>query len=60
MGTCTDGSDVTALVLYVNEEGGTLKVLDKFGNVDWFVMSHCSVVQKVGDWCETKVDIYFK
>ena len=26
----TDDSDVTALVLYVNEEGGTLKVLDKF------------------------------
>ena len=42
----TDGSDVTAMVLYVNEEGGTLKVLDKFGNVDWFVMSHCSVVHE--------------
>ncbi len=42
----SDGSDVTAVVLYVNEEGGTLKVLDKFGNVDWFVTSHCEVVSE--------------
>jgi len=42
----TDGSDVTAVVLYVNEEGGTLKVLDKFGNVDWFVMSLMEVISE--------------
>ena len=42
----SDGSDVTAFVLYVNEEGGTLKVLDKFGNVDWFVTSHCEVISE--------------
>ena len=42
----SDGSDVTAVVLYVNEEGGTLKVLDKFGNVDWFVTSHCEVISE--------------
>lgn len=41
-----DGSDVTALVLYVNEAGGTLKVLDRFGNVDWFVTSYCEVVSE--------------
>ena len=39
----SDGSDVTGVVLYVNESGGTLKVLDKFGNIDWFVTSYCEV-----------------
>ena len=40
----SDGSDVTGLVIYINNEGGTLKVVDKFGNIDWFVMSECEIV----------------
>ena len=42
----SDGSDVTAIILCVNESGGTLKVLDKFGNVDWFVTSYCEVISE--------------
>lgn len=42
----SDGSDVVAVILHVNQEGGTLKVLDKFGNVDWFVTSHCEVINE--------------
>ena len=42
----SDGSDVIAVVLHVNQEGGTLKVLDKFGNVDWFVTSHCEAINE--------------
>tara|TARA_E500000331_G_C17263649_1_gene716294 strand:- start:1782 stop:1949 length:168 start_codon:yes stop_codon:yes gene_type:complete len=40
----TNGTPVTGLILYVNKEGGTLKVLDKFGNIDWFVTSHCEIM----------------
>ena len=42
----SDGSDVTGLVIYINNEGGTLKVVDKFGNIDWFVMSECEIINE--------------
>lgn len=35
-----------ALILYVNEEGGTLKVLDSNGQVDWFVTSCSEVISE--------------
>ena len=35
-----------ALVLYVNNEGGTLKVLDSKGKIDWFVTSYCEVISE--------------
>jgi len=35
-----------ALILYVNAEGGTLKVLDSQGQVDWFVTSYCEVISE--------------
>ena len=38
------GADVTAVVLWVNKDGGTVKVLDKFGNIDWFVTSGCEIL----------------
>ena len=41
-----DKSHVIGTVLYVNEAGGTLKVLDKFGNIDWFVTSYCEVISE--------------
>lgn len=41
-----DDSRVTGVVLYVNEPGGTLKVLDKFGKIDWFVTSYCEVISE--------------
>jgi hypothetical protein len=37
-----------ALILYVNEEGGTLKVLDSNGQVDWFVTSYSEVISEGG------------
>ena len=40
----SDGSDVTGLVLSINRSGGTLKVVDKYGNIDWFVTSQCEVI----------------
>jgi hypothetical protein len=42
----SDGDDVTGVVLWVNKEGGTVKVLDKFGNIDWFVTSYCEVLSE--------------
>ena len=39
------GGDV-GLILYVNVDGGTLKVLDKLGQVDWFVTSYCEVISE--------------
>ncbi len=42
----SDGSYVTGLVLKANRDGGTLKVLDAFGNVDWFVTSYCVVLNE--------------
>ena len=41
-----DESPVIGKVLYVNEDGGTLKVLDKYGNIDWFVTSYCEVISE--------------
>lgn len=42
----SDESEVTGVILYVNQQGGTLKVLDKFGKVDWFVTSYCEVISE--------------
>lgn len=39
-------SEVTGVILYVNVAGGTLKVLDKFGKIDWFVTSYCEVISE--------------
>ena len=35
-----------ALVLYVNDEGGTLKVLTADKGIKWFVTSCCEVVSE--------------
>jgi len=40
-----DDSPVIGKVLYVNEDGGTLKVLDRFGAIDWFVTSYCEAIR---------------
>ena len=40
-----DDSPVLGTILYVNEDGGTLKVLDKYGKVDWFVTSYCELIK---------------
>ena len=40
-----DGSPVIGKVLFINHEGGTIKVLDKYGKIDWFVTSYCEVIQ---------------
>ncbi len=34
------------LILYVNEEGGTLKVVNWDGQIDWFVTSYCEVISE--------------
>lgn len=39
-----DESPVIGKVLFVNVQGGTLKVLDKYGKIDWFVTSYCEVI----------------
>jgi len=41
-----DDSPVIGKVLYVNKDGGTLKVLDRFGSIDWFVTSDCEVISE--------------
>ena len=41
-----DESPVIGKILYVNEDGGTLKVLDKYGEIDWFVTSYCEVISE--------------
>ena len=41
-----DDSPVIGKVLYVNKDGGTLKVLDRFGLIDWFVTSYCVVISE--------------
>ena len=41
-----DESPVIGKVLFVNDAGGTLKVLDKYGKVDWFVTSYCEVISE--------------
>ena len=33
-------------ILRVNEAGGTLKVLDQQGKIDWFVTSYCEVISE--------------
>jgi hypothetical protein len=41
-----DDSPVIGTVLFVNDAGGTLKVLDKNGKIDWFVTSYCEVISE--------------
>ena len=41
-----DESIVIGKVLSINREGGTLKVLDKYGKIDWFVTSYCEVLSE--------------
>ena len=41
-----DDSPVIGTVLFVNAPGGTLKILDKRGNIDWFVTSYCEVISE--------------
>ena len=41
-----DDSPVIGTVLYVNDDGGTLKVLDKHGAIDWFVTSYCEIINE--------------
>tara|TARA_B100001057_G_scaffold485235_1_gene564654 strand:- start:1237 stop:1413 length:177 start_codon:yes stop_codon:yes gene_type:complete len=41
-----DESPVIGKVLFVNDDGGTLKVLDKYGKIDWFVTSYCEVISE--------------
>ena len=41
-----DDSPVIGKVLFVNVQGGTLKVLDKYGKIDWFVTSYCEVISE--------------
>ena len=41
-----DESEAIGVILIVNEPGGTLKVLDKFGKVAWFVTSYCEVISE--------------
>ena len=41
-----DNTPVIGTVLFVNKEGGTLKVLDKHGATDWFVTSYCEVISE--------------
>ena len=41
-----DESPVIGKVLFINHEGGTIKVLDKYGKIDWFVTSYCEVINE--------------
>ena len=41
-----DDSPVIGKVLFINDAGGTLKVLDKYGKIDWFVTSYCEVLSE--------------
>ena len=41
-----DGRDVTGLVIYINAAGGTVRVVDQFGRVDWFVTSQCEIISE--------------
>ena len=42
----SDQSPVIGKVLSINHEGGTIKVLDKYGKIDWFVTSYCEVINE--------------
>ena len=37
-----------ALVLYINIEGGTVKVVNDCGNIAWLVTSDCEVISAAG------------
>ena len=37
-----------AVVLYVNEEGGTIKALLSSGDIGWLVKSGCEVINESG------------
>lgn len=39
-------SDI-GVVLYLNREGGTLKVLNTRGKISWFVWSGCEVINEI-------------
>jgi|TARA_R110000744_G_scaffold224128_2_gene342734 hypothetical protein len=39
------GTTLTGLVLYINKEGGTLKVLSS-GEIKWYVTSGCKVISE--------------
>lgn len=41
-----DESPVIGKILFVNDAGSTLKVLDKYGKIDWFVTSYCEVISE--------------
>ena len=36
----------TGVVVMVNKDGGTLKVIDSDGLIDWFVASYCEVISE--------------
>ena len=42
------GRPAIATILYVNKDGGTLKVLEQNGKVSWFVTSDCEVISESG------------
>ena len=44
-----NGGIVIGLVMYVNTEGGTVRVVDQFGNDDWFVTGECSILSEGKD-----------
>jgi len=39
-------TDKTGIVLYINKDGGTLKVLTNAGRVGWFITSYCEVISE--------------
>tara|TARA_R100000455_G_C6185233_1_gene61513 strand:- start:139 stop:441 length:303 start_codon:yes stop_codon:yes gene_type:complete len=41
-----EDSPAYGTIIYVNEAGGTLKVLDQRGKIDWFVTSYCEVISE--------------
>ena len=44
-GVCDITANSIAMILYVNQEGETLKVFSK-GKIKWFVTSYCEVVSE--------------
>ncbi len=41
-----EDSPAYGTIIFVNEAGGTLKVLDQQGKIDWFVTSYCEVISE--------------
>ncbi len=41
-----ENSPACGIIMYVNESGGTLRVLDQDGKTDWFVTSACEVISE--------------